>query len=335
MSQTITMYDTKGKLREVQFEDKEYLDLLPELKHRKANDDENEGEHLHGALLDAPADMTAEFTRLTKSFVSVKVPIVHMARPLFGPSDPRHSKPGVDIIALKRGLWRMGLFAGPAKYFDANFNDKLEVSVRKAQRKAKLYPTGNVGWPTFDFIRHSYAENAPKEFAFDALAIHLADQAWQARQVTPLQRVQNVGLEAAAFWVAHKDESSYAQVRPMQLGKPPFVPRRMDCSWFTTIDHFAAGAPDPNGLHYNGQGYTGTQYDHCMHVGTGEIQPLDLVFYGFTTHPSGAFPYGSPTHVALYIGGGFVASDGSNSGPEKRAINYRPINGVRRNRLVV
>jgi cell wall-associated NlpC family hydrolase len=85
-----------------------------------------------------------------------------------------------------------------------------------------------------------------------------------------------------------------------------------DCSSLATGCYFIAGLLDPNNLHYNGQGYTGTLAVHGKWVSVPE--PGDLVLYGW------GFPY---HHVAIYVGGGRVVSHGSESGPLLLYTRYR------------
>jgi cell wall-associated NlpC family hydrolase len=93
------------------------------------------------------------------------------------------------------------------------------------------------------------------------------------------------------------------------------VPAWEDCSSFATWCYWAAGAPDPNGLGYNGFGYTGTQI-LCGRE-TAEPRPGDLCFYGPLRDRI--------THVAIYVGNGRVVSHGRERGPELYgSISYRP-----------
>lgn len=200
---------------------------------------------------------------------------------------------------------------------------KTAVAVQAFQLAAGISTTGNVGFATWEALRHTRRKGHPSEYAFDQRACSLAAQAAGEFTVSPKQKVQHAGVDAANFWILHRDESSYGQVRPMHLAPPPHVEAVMDCSWFVTDVFFAGGAPDPNGRRYDGLGYTGTLVSNGQQINIADIDLLDLVFYGFTVSPSAAFPYGSPTHVTVYIGGGFVASDGSQSGPEKRTLDYR------------
>jgi hypothetical protein len=85
-----------------------------------------------------------------------------------------------------------------------------------------------------------------------------------------------------------------------------------DCSGFATLVYKAAGQPDPNGGNYSGNGYTGTLAANGKR--TSDPQPGDLGFYG-----SGP-PWG---HVVVYLGGGEVASFGSDPGPRILPAHYR------------
>src|SRR5215471_10642716 len=75
--------------------------------------------------------------------------------------------------------------------------------------------------------------------------------------------------------VRYRARVHYAQRRPMRtmsikpghltlaLLKPGGI--TMDCSESVTLICHLAGLRDPNGLHYNGQGFTGTLLDHLEH----------------------------------------------------------------------
>ena len=82
---------------------------------------------------------------------------------------------------------------------------------------------------------------------------------------TLAQRAKLAALMDATH--AHRAQIHYAQVRPMrnvQLAKPVY-PLTMDCSEGVTCLCKWAGLKDPNGLGYNGRGYTGTLLDHLPH----------------------------------------------------------------------
>jgi cell wall-associated NlpC family hydrolase len=119
-------------------------------------------------------------------------------------------------------------------------------------------------------------------------------------------------IVAAARWgIANEPRIHYGQVRPMPLGQ--VLPLTTDCSGFATLCYFVAGAPDPNGLDYNGAGWTGTMLRHMETVEPGEARRGDLVVWG-------AYP---GRHVAILLERGddpLLCSHGSERGPV--AIRY-------------
>ena len=97
------------------------------------------------------------------------------------------------------------------------------------------------------------------------------------------------------------------------MPRPPQFPTYADCSSFATWCYDAAGAPDPNGLGYNGAGYTGTLFPRGVETAT--AAPGDLVFYGGSE--------AVPAHVAIAVGDGHVVSHGSEIGPLLVPQGYR------------
>jgi cell wall-associated NlpC family hydrolase len=98
----------------------------------------------------------------------------------------------------------------------------------------------------------------------------------------------------------------YAESRPMPLRRT--LPLATDCSGFATLCYYLAGAPDPNGLGYIGQGYTGSLLRHLPHVAPGRARPGDIVVWG-------AYP---GHHCAVVLEAGedpLLASHGSERGP--------------------
>ncbi len=117
-------------------------------------------------------------------------------------------------------------------------------------------------------------------------------------------------IVANATWaVAHEADIHYLQLRPIDgLHHARRLPLHTDCSGFATLCYAWAGAPDPNGLGYSGQGYTGTMLQHMTAVPLDAVQPGDLVVWGA---PPG-------DHVAVVLEGGpdpLVCSHGSERGP--------------------
>jgi cell wall-associated NlpC family hydrolase len=112
-------------------------------------------------------------------------------------------------------------------------------------------------------------------------------------------------IVAAARWgIAHEPRIHYGQIRPMPLART--LPLTTDCSGFVTLCYFLAGAPDPNGLGYSGEGWTGTLLHH-LH---GVDDPLagDVVVWG-------AYP---GRHCAIVLEPGedpLLCSHGAERGP--------------------
>ncbi len=117
-------------------------------------------------------------------------------------------------------------------------------------------------------------------------------------------------IVANAQWgIAHEPQIHYEQLRPIDgLHEPRKLPLHTDCSGFATLCYAWAAAPDPNGLGYSGQGYTGTLLRHMKPVAADAAQPGDLVVFG---PPPGH-------HVALVLEPGpdpLLCSHGEEQGP--------------------
>lgn len=94
--------------------------------------------------------------------------------------------------------------------------------------------------------------------------------------------------------LANKARMNYAEIRPIPLHNPPKFPLTTDCSGFVTLCYYLAGAPDPNGLKYSGQGYTGTLLSHGRHITKEQALAGDVIVYGG----------GTGEHTALIIEAG-------------------------------
>ncbi len=220
---------------------------------------------------------------------------------------------GRDVLALRRALRRAGygrLSGRAARVFD----ERLDAAVRAFQSANGLGVDGVVGPRTYAVLGPFYD----------------ARGRWLISQVpkVPVQPGTGPGGEAGVrrriVLVAHLGVEKRAQIHYTQDNRrmvgvrhaivPPRVPAWEDCSSFATWCYWAAGAPDPNGLGYNGFGYTGTQIQNGSE--TADPRPGDLCFYG----PSRS----RITHVTLYAGNGRVVSHGREEGPELYGtIDYR------------
>jgi cell wall-associated NlpC family hydrolase len=209
---------------------------------------------------------------------------------------------GGDVVAHKRAISR----ALPKAYQWTQFTDyygpAFQTAVKAYQRSRSIPQTGVIGTTTHNSLEKAHKKGST-EWAFDSLAIKFAKDFCTEFTTTPEMRVRQAMVAAGFFWYQHRATIAYSQYRPMQLGKPPWVPSRMDCSGFYTACSYAGGAKDPNGRNFDHQGYTGTLMGRGVRVASVDSLEIgDAIFYGYTTNPSPAFPYGSPTHVAMYVG---------------------------------
>ncbi|MDE3026029.1 MAG: hypothetical protein KGI93_10720 [Acidobacteriota bacterium] len=114
-------------------------------------------------------------------------------------------------------------------------------------------------------------------------------------------------IVAAARWgIRNEPRIHYAEVRPIPLTRR--LPLTTDCSGFATLCYFLAGAPDPNGLDYDGRGWTGTLMEAMENIDPRAALAGDIVVWG-------AYP---GHHCAVVIEPGkdpLVASHGQERGP--------------------
>lgn len=100
------------------------------------------------------------------------------------------------------------------------------------------------------------------------------------KQIEPPIRDQFV--EWLMWGVYNHDRFIYSERRPIPVKLKPAAkgPIVTDCSGFITLMAKWAGAPDPNGLKYNGEGYTGTLLDYGLLMLEAKALPGDLIIYG-------------------------------------------------------
>ena len=85
-------------------------------------------------------------------------------------------------------------------------------------------------------------------------------------------------VTAARWGIAHEPQIHYGEIRPMPLGR--MLPLTTDCSGFVTLCYYLAGASDPNGLGYGGEGWTGTLLRHLEQLAPADVRRGDLVVFG-------------------------------------------------------
>ena len=99
-------------------------------------------------------------------------------------------------------------------------------------------------------------------------------------RTTPRQRLVN-----ELHWgINNKGKIGYAEIRPIPIHS--WKAHRAlvtDCSGAYTAACFAAGLPDPNGMKYDGSGWTETLVHHMRHVTRSTAKAGDAVLFGSPT----------------------------------------------------
>lgn len=216
----------------------------------------------------------------------------------------RRGNVGQDARAVKRAMIRAKTYEPPPKGRKLNnqYGPFTVKAVKKFQSRKGL-PADGIYGPRTHKAALPYFDN----YGASLMALAPAPELGAPRR----QQVVN-----EAMWgYNNRGAIHYRQTRPMpSLRAGHRLPQTHDCSGFATACYFRAGAADPNGLGYNGQGYTGTLSTHGRSVSLAAARPGDLVFYGR------GYPY---SHVAIYAGSGRVISHGSEGGPYLLNIDYR------------
>lgn len=138
----------------------------------------------------------------------------------------------------------------------------------------------------------------------------------------PKPTLRQLVVRFALWGCAHEPQIHYAEVRPIPKVTPhalPSLPLTTDCSGFATMAYAYAGAPDPNGDDYDGQGFTGTLLAHARKagaiVGVAKVRPGDIVIYGCESNTNG---HHAAVVVAVHshtYSGIVTASHGQEKGP--------------------
>lgn len=233
----------------------------------------------------------------------MSAPFTPLARPLI------LGTKGNDVLAVKRAFSRAGYIKWGS--FTDVAGEFFIQTVHKFQDEIKL-PHAGYGPRTHAALLNKRLEGSKTEWAWDSYSIGLMHAEYVILHTTPEQRIRSAIMQAARNLYAHRYDISYSQARPFaRYHMGGSIPSHLDCSGYVTDCHDAAGARNPNGGRpYDGEGYTGTLLDGGRRTTLDKLKAGDLIFYGYTTRATPAFPYGSPTHVALYDGAGGVYSNG-------------------------
>lgn len=240
---------------------------------------------------------------------------------------------GPHVVGYKIAVSR----AAPSKYpwiteseggFTAYAGKYFMEAIGELQAAHGIPRTNTLGPLVHNLLETLPRKGHPTEHAFDARAIDLLTNYWDAHHISPSARIRKNMLMAAQYWYSHRGGIYYSQYRPFQMRRIPGVPTRWDCSAFVTNVYYSGNAKNPNGRAWDGLGYTGTLMSTGVRSTLSDLDLMDPIFYGFSTRGTSAFPYGSPTHVALWAGGNMVYSLGSYPMGYYR-YNYRSINHYR------
>lgn len=185
---------------------------------------------------------------------------------------------GPDLVPLQKALAAADLYHGP---LDGVFGAGTAGACRRAKWRLG-YPTAAVnltgGQQLLDYL--TGAQKLPGAYVLR-------------------RRNRGYGLTQADKWraaivrwwhwgITHEPDIHYEQIRP--IPHTAQLPMVTDCSGFFTLCYQLAGAPDPNGFHYNGEGWTGSLLDAGRTIPLYEARPGDGVIWG-----------GSPGHHVACI----------------------------------
>lgn len=239
----------------------------------------------------------------------------------------REGMRGNDVVAYKRALSRAGFMAWG--HFTDVFGPNMAKAVSKFRKQHGLGTQPSIGPKTHVALTLAYKKGTNNQRAMDDYARTLLHDYWVAHHINPELMKRQAIVAEWLFMYQHRYDCLYRQWRPVPLVRPPAFAHATDCSGLIILGYYVGGARNPNvisghRLPYNGQGYTQSILQAGVKCSRSDLEPADVVMYGYTVHPSGAFPMGSPTHVAGWTGepGALVVSNGSY--PMRHApYNYR------------
>ena len=102
----------------------------------------------------------------------------------------------------------------------------------------------------------------------------------------PIPDVRNQIADWAKWGINHHARFIYTEgvQRMSHVAKAPFKhwlgSIYCDCSAWVTYCYAWAGGEDPNGLKFDGEGYTGTLMKHGSRIEVGQCLPGDVVIFG-------------------------------------------------------
>jgi len=192
---------------------------------------------------------------------------------------------GPRVRAAQRMLWR-ALGAESRNARNGVFGKRTAGDMHRYYTRAN-YPDRNPEVITQDDWNRlwGFADDRAKELARSA------------KVTSPGEIVRQHIRSWGEWYVQNRSHISYAQIRPYP--KTARLPMRTDCSGSATHILYMSGCPnDPHGRNWDGQGFTGTMYQHGNRIPlSSQLLPGDCVFYG---NQGG----GVPSHTVIVIGPG-------------------------------
>lgn len=226
---------------------------------------------------------------------------------------------GADVLAVERALEKLKYL--PKGTPDNVYGPGTSKAVQKFQRDKKLKPaTGDYGPRTHDALVKAGGFSAVGAATMRNVHRALTKHGGRAdmRQAAMIMFKYTVNIH-------YTQTSKRMQIVRTQLNTLAKLEAQCrkslyeDCSSSTTGIYYIGRMPDPNGLGYNGQGYTGTQINHGRRSATAPFGAL--IFY---TNASGAV-----SHVTMSMGDGTCFSHGNEAAPQRLPNNYRRIHSIR------
>ena len=228
----------------------------------------------------------------------------------------RRGNAGRDVEAVQRALYKTGYVKAPRLAINIRgnvYNFKTAKAVKAFQADHKLEVDGVYGPLTHKVM--------VKAGGFDAYGAWLLGHFKPPKpKPEPADSLREVVAKSAMFGYFNRYAIHYTMGSMRMYGVrnkiyPPRIPIWEDCSSFATWCYFVAHkgnrSKDPNGLGFNGYGYTGTLARNGRVVSKPDVG--DLGFYGPYPHK----------HVVIYVGSGKCVSHGSEGGPYFLTPYYR------------
>lgn len=198
---------------------------------------------------------------------------LHLANP---------SMKGPDVLALQTALHAAGLYKGALdSRYGASTAHSCEVAkFRLGYPKSQIHPHHETADPSLTALLQGHAKLTAAQKLRRRARLNVPTKE-QARRAATVAYWNSLLLTKAA-------EIHYGEVRPMRaMNALEELPITEDCSTVATKGAKAGGFTDPNGLFYNGQGYTGTMLAHSRRIAQHQVQPADLVVFVNPREPAG------------------------------------------------